>query len=85
MMSLTKDDLKKISDMIDAKIDLRIEPRLTALEERIDFLPTKDEFYTMMDKLLGVMNRIEQENEFWKARILNHEDRLRTVEDALEL
>ena len=41
-MALTVKDLDRIEELIDRKLD-----------EKIKFLPTKDEFYTSMDKLMG--------------------------------
>lgn len=39
------------------------------VREEIRFLPTKDEFYTMMDKLFGELKAIREELAFHKVQI----------------
>jgi len=49
-MGLTTKDFDRIDKLIDRK-----------LEEKIKFLPTKDEFYVSMDKLMKELSTIREE------------------------
>ena len=48
--------------------------RIKALEERIDLLPTKEEFFSSMDRLFTILQRIEQD-------LATHHSRLSRLED----
>ena len=65
-MSLTQPDLQKIKKLVRLEIDDALEQKLEEkleqkLEEKLGKYPTKDEFYTSMDKLMGKLEKIEQE------------------------
>ena len=79
----TKDDLKRFA----TKSDLwQLEERIDGLEEKISRLPTKNEFYTSMDKLMGEIETMRQENIIstdMKRQVNEHEERLETVEEKL--
>ena len=81
----TKDDLKRFA----TKSDLwQLEERIDGLEEKISRLPTKNEFYTSMDKLMGEIETMRQENIIstdMKRQVNEHEERLETVEEKLEI
>lgn len=49
-MALTAKDLNRIETLIDRKLD-----------EKIAFLPTKDEFYVRMDKIMKELETIREE------------------------
>ncbi len=60
-----------------------LEKIITPLEEKIAFLPTKDEFYKMMDEWIGEVKEYRQERVFLSSRVSNHEKRLIEIESAL--
>ena len=65
-MSLTQPDLQKIKKLVRLEIDDALEQKLEEkleqkLEEKLGKYPTKDEFYASMDKLMGKLEKIEQE------------------------
>ena len=66
IMSLTQPDLQKIKKLVRLEIDDALEQKLEEkleqkLEEKLGKYPTKDEFYVSMDKLMGKLEKIEQE------------------------
>lgn len=73
---LTIKDLDEIEKLIDEK-----------LEERLKYLPTKDEFYKAMDELMGEIKAVRQEltigagqNRRRDDTLDNHEVRIKTLE-----
>lgn len=87
--SLNQADRQLISDVVDARIETKLEPLLEEkLNEKVGPLPTKDEFFTKMDQVLGEVRAMRQEFEIVKSqkdRIEDHEDRLETIETHLNL
>jgi len=62
-MALTKKDISLLSEhfVTNSGFDFRLEELEKRLKEKIRGLPTKDEFYVSMDKLMGKLEKIEQE------------------------
>lgn len=65
-MALTAKDLDRIENLIDRKLDEKIQflptiKEFKALEEKVASLPTKDEFYTKMDELMKELSTIREE------------------------
>lgn len=65
-MALIAKDLDRIGKLIDKKLDEKIrflptKDEFKNLEDRIRFLPTKDEFYARMDKLMKELSDIREE------------------------
>ncbi len=56
---------------------------LERLEDKVDGLPTKDEFYEAMDQLLGEMKGIREEMASMRYRVDNHEERIGKLEDLV--
>ncbi|MDO8503392.1 MAG: hypothetical protein Q7S60_01750 [bacterium] len=73
-MTLTQKDIDQIGEIIDQK-----------LEERIKFLPTKDEFYTKMDEVMGELKAIREEHTVSSGQISDHEDRITLLEEKTGL
>ncbi len=74
---LTKDYQSRISEYLDFKFQ-KLEKDLT---EKIDHLPTKDEFYDRTDKILGSQHKDRDEFEMVSSRVSDHEDRIQALED----
>lgn len=90
----TKNDLKKalnnaVKNLVttnELKADIR--DLKEELEEKINHLPTKAEFYNSMDKLMGELEIIREENTVsvdMKRQVNDHEERLEAVEEKLKI
>ena len=71
-MPLTKHDLDLIRLLIDERLDIK-------LEEKLKYLPTKDEFYTKMDEIMGELRVIREEQSLLFPRVYDHENRIEKV------
>ena len=68
-MTLTETDLDEIEKLIGEKIG-----------QKIDHLPTKDEFYKMMDNIIGEIEKMRQELAITNHHLSDHEDRITSLE-----
>ena len=75
---LTQKDLGEIEHLIDRKFD-----------EKIKYLPTKDDFFTKMDEVMGELKAIREEQTLITGKISqrsevleNHEARITKLEQA---
>lgn len=66
---LTQKDLDEIEEVIDKKLD-----------EKIKFLPTKEEFYTKMDEVMGELETIREEQTLIGSKLSEHSDTLENHE-----
>jgi uncharacterized protein YPO0396 len=73
LAKLDNDDLKAIKDLIEVTIDERLDEKLN---EKSGHLPTKDEFYGMMDKVMGELKAIREEIGVLGDQVSEHADRL---------
>jgi len=64
-MALTSKDLNSIKILVESIVN----PRFEAIEERIAFLPTKEEFYNKMDEFIGEVKEYRQERTFLMRRL----------------
>ena len=65
-MTLTEKDLDEIEELI---------------EKKIKHLPTKDEFYRMMNKIIGELEKMRQELKITNHHFTRHEDRIANLEE----
>jgi hypothetical protein len=82
MAILGDDDLKAIKEVIKVTIDEAIEEKLVTIED-ISHLPTKDEFYTNMDEVMGELKTIREEQAVQGHMLSNHDDRVEKIESHL--
>ena len=82
MATLDKDDLKAIQGLMEITIDEAIEAKLVTKED-ISHLPTKDEFYSKMDEVVGELKAIREEQPLQSYRLSDHEDRIQKIESHL--
>jgi len=66
---LTKQDIEIIEDIVDKR-----------LEEQTKHLPTKDEFFQWMDKIMGELQEIREEIAISYGRIDDRENRITSLE-----
>jgi hypothetical protein len=83
MATLDKDDLKAIKGLIEVTVDEVIEAKGLVTKEDISHLPTKDEFYTKMDEVVGELKTIREEQPLQSHKLSNHEDRIERIESHL--
>ena len=69
---LTQRDLDEIEGVIDRKLD-----------EKIKFLPTKDDFYTKMDEVMGELETIREEQTLIGSKLQEHSDILEDHETRI--
>jgi predicted nuclease with TOPRIM domain len=50
------------------------------LKQKIDLLPTKEEFFSKMDKVVAELKTIREEQQALAHRSRDHEDRITTLE-----
>ncbi len=78
-MPLTSLDMDALRQLMQFELDKRISP----LEEKIASLPTKDEFYNMMDEWMVEVKEYRQEREFLNNKVSTYEERLAKIESVL--
>ena len=90
-MTLTKTDLRQIRNLVKVtvgdELDEAAENKL-ATKEDIKFLPTKDEFYIKMDKMMGELKTIREEQTLLSGlnvKVNNYDTRIEVVERKLQI
>jgi hypothetical protein len=81
MAKLDNNDLKAIKDLMEVTLDERLDGKL---DEKLGYLPTKDDFYGMMDKVMGELKAIREEVTVLSHQVSEHDDRLDKIESALD-
>ena len=69
---LTQKDLNEIEKLVDNKLD-----------EKLKFLPSKDEFYERMDKLIGEVKAMRETQEIHSGSHSDISDRLEKLEKSI--
>ena len=69
-MSLTQKDFDQVEELTRAII-----------REEIKNLPTKDEFFSKMDEVMGELKTIREEQTTLSYTVSNHENRLKNLEE----
>ena len=85
MAKLDNEDLKAIKDLIEVTIEEVIDRKELVTKEHLSHLPTKDEFYTKMDEVVGELKTIREEQTVISHRVSNHEDRIEKIESHLDV
>jgi hypothetical protein len=84
MAKLDNDDLKAIKDLIEVTVEEVIEKKELVSKDDISHLPTKDEFYGTMDKVMGELKAIREEVAVLGHQVSEHTDRLDRIESNQE-
>jgi len=82
MAILGDDDLQAIKGLIEVTIDEAVDEKLVTKDD-IGLLPTKDEFYTKMDEVMGELKTIREEQALQSHKLSEHEDRIEKIESNL--
>ena len=80
MATLENDDLKAIKGLIEITFDEKLDENL---DEKLSHLPTKDEFYTKMDEVMGELKAIREEQPLQSHKLSEHSDRIGKIESHL--
>lgn len=80
MTTLDKDDIKAIKTLIEVTFDEQFDE---TLDEKLSHLPTKDEFYTKMDEVMGELKTIREEQAVQSHQLSNHSDRIEKIGSRL--
>lgn len=70
-MTLTQKDFDQIDRLMDEKFDFKLKN-----------LPTKEEFFSKMDEVIGELKNVREEHEILSKTVSVHEYRLETLEKA---
>lgn len=73
MATLDNDDLNAIKGLIEVTFDEKLDQKL---DEKLSHLPTKDEFYTKMDEVMGELKTIKEEQALQSQHLSDHDDRI---------
>ena len=68
-MALTNGDLKNIKDLIGVTVDEVIEKKGVVTKDMLDNLPTKNEFYEYMDKVIGEIKTVRESQEILTEKV----------------
>jgi hypothetical protein len=80
MATLDNDDLKAIKDLIEVTVEEVIENKGLVTKDDISHLPTKDEFYGTIDKVMGELKAIREEVSVLAHQVSEHDDRIDKLE-----
>ncbi|MBU1084953.1 MAG: hypothetical protein ABIJ43_00135 [Candidatus Beckwithbacteria bacterium] len=81
-MALTKQDLNQIEGLLDLKLDEKFLAKIDNLiDKRFKLLPTKDEFFTKMDEVVGELETTRQEQTILGYQVSEHEKRIIKLEE----
>ena len=83
MATLDNDDFKAFKDLMQATIEDAIEAKGLVTKEDISHLPTKDEFYTKMDEVMGELKTIREVQALQSQHLSDHDDRIEKIENHL--
>jgi hypothetical protein len=83
MAKLDSEDLKAIKDLIEVTVEDVIERKELVTKSDISHLPTKDEFYTKMDEVIGELKTIREEQTLISRGLSDHGDRIEKIESHL--
>jgi len=79
MATLDTDDFKALKDLMQVTIEDAIETKGLVTKEDISHLPTKDEFYTKMDEVMGELKTIREEQALQSQHLSDHDDRIEKI------
>jgi hypothetical protein len=85
-MALDDKDLKNIKNLVELVMEDKTRKIVEeVIDKKIGFLPSKDDFYNMMDKVMGELATIRQELFMINHRVNNHEDRIDCLEKKVAM
>ncbi|MBI4058710.1 hypothetical protein HY404_00565 [Candidatus Microgenomates bacterium] len=80
-MALTQNDLIKIQEIVQETVKVEVKQELDDINEKINHLPTKKEFYDKMDELIGDLETRKIEYEVGLGQVSDKEERIAALEE----
>ncbi|KKR72104.1 MAG: hypothetical protein UU16_C0046G0018 [Candidatus Woesebacteria bacterium GW2011_GWA2_40_7] len=83
VMTLTKSDFEAFKELIKVTLEEQTETFL-ATKEDIKHLPTKDEFYSKMDEIMGELKATREEVVMFSdlnRKVNDHDERIEKIEN----
>lgn len=80
-MALTAQDLNKIISATQKIVGYAVSELKEELSSQISHLPTKDEFFTMEDKVVGELKKTREEQDLLTYRVSQHTDDITALQD----
>ena len=78
----TKDDLRGFATKDELfAFEIRTKQKFEDLEDRIKLLPTRNEFLTKMDEVMGELKAMREENLTNTYRVSKHSDEIQDLQD----
>jgi len=80
---LTQNDLQEIQKIVELVIGIKLEGRLTTIEEKIELLPTRGEYLQREQQLYGEVQAMRDEQTLLsqtKSQVDDHDIRLTRLE-----
>jgi hypothetical protein len=84
---LTLQDLLKIENIVDKKLDEKLEEKF---DEKLKFFPTKEEYFSKMDKIIGELKASREAFELHTGQhtrvddeLENHNKRIKKIEQHI--
>ena len=82
-MKLTKKDLEAIRELIKITIDEELEEKLN---EKLKYFPTKEDFFSKVDKIMGELQAIRESQTILTGKVYDdHEPRIVKIEKKLQI
>ena len=84
-MSLTNNDLKLIKNVMKVTIDEELDEKL---EEKVKYLPTREEFFDREDKIMNELKTVREEITILSdlnRKVNDNEERIEKVEKKLAI
>lgn len=76
----TKEDLKNTDRSIRASLQLDFKDFRQEINEKLNLLPTKEEFFSKMDELIGELQVIREEHTVSSHQLSDHDNRISVLE-----
>ena len=85
MARLDSEGLKAIKDLIVVTVEDVLEKKELVTKSDISHIPTKDEFYGTMDKVMGELKAIREEAAVLRHQVSDPSDRIDRIESRLAM
>jgi len=79
-MTLTKNDLTQIGNIVEDTLDKKLDEKF---DEKFKFLPSKDEFYTKMDEVMGELSTHREERTILGHQVSENRQKIEKLEETV--
>jgi len=80
--TLNQADIELLTDLIDNRLEVKLDEKF---DEKLKFLPSKEEFYTKMAEVMDELQTARQNSDINTYKISDHDDRLEIIETKLAI